>query len=155
YEAGLLSSRKYPDQVARLIACCERCRRGHGAKQCRGWALTTERDDPFAFAPLEIDGVSIRPELSADLDFGRSSGGTKADWEGAPLAQGVTTLELFQVSNETLLERYHVDLANVGQEGPVWHLQYGGNSVGSQQVHTHWLAYPRFPVIPADLVLMA
>jgi hypothetical protein len=66
-------------------------------------------------------------------------------------------LEILAVESDTLLERHHLDLANAEpslQQGPVWHLQMGGNPAGSiSPTATNWLDEPRWPVAPMDLTL--
>ena len=52
-------------------------------------------------------------------------------------------------------ERHHLDLANIDQTGPVWHVQLGGNPSGYEKFKTSWLGPPRWPLPPADLVLVA
>ena len=52
----------------------------------------------------------------------------------------VLTLEILDISGE-LLERHHIDLANALQDGPAWHLQYGGNSRNLPKPKTQCLTH--------------
>lgn len=63
-----------------------------------------------------------------------------------------TTLELY--SDGDLLDRWHVDLANEAQAGPLFHLQHGGHSAGnSMRSREGKLGEPRWPHPPMDLIL--
>jgi hypothetical protein len=71
------------------------------------------------------------------------------------MASSVATLEIFDVTDESLLERHHIDLANRGQQGTVWHYQYGGHPAGGiPDLPTSWLEVPRWPIFPIDLTLL-
>lgn len=60
---------------------------------------------------------------------------------------------------ERLLIKHHVDLANKGgaeeyQEGPLFHLQFGGHSPGGDKNFEVALKEPRWLYFPMDLILL-
>lgn len=59
-------------------------------------------------------------------------------------------------SKKRVILRYHFDLANIGQDGPKFHLQFGGKP---QDEELFWFPkiasdLPRLPSPPMDLILM-
>lgn len=152
-EHGLLTFTPERALLERCIQRCRKCGQGQPPKFCTGW-VTTVDPSVATFAPVSVKGgPMVQPELFAKIGTTRSRPGAAEDWESAPMQACVVALEVLDMSGE-LLERHHVDLANVGQDGPAWHLQYGGNSRNLPKPNTRWLDPPRWPVPPADLALM-
>ncbi|HWW68266.1 MAG TPA: hypothetical protein VNY83_09825 [Solirubrobacterales bacterium] len=111
----------------------------------------------LSFRPFFVDGHDpVRIDLSGDVSFQRPRPERADDWRARPLLKSTVTVELVDHASEELLERHHHDLANSGQEGPVWHLQYGGNPADSTKpLPTSWIDPPRWAVPPMDLTLLA
>ena len=60
-----------------------------------------------------------------------------------------------KLTDERVMARWHFDLANPGQSGPKYHLQFGGNARSDE---LHWfpeiIKIPRFAYPPMDLILV-
>jgi hypothetical protein len=152
-EYGLLSFTPERALLERCVQRCSACARDLQPKFCTGW-VTTIDPTVATFAPVRTkSGPMVRPELFASIAHTREHPSAAEEWETTPMRECVIALEILGMSGE-LLERHHVDLANVGQEGPTWHLQYGGNSRNLPKPKTEWLDLPRWPVPPVDLALM-
>lgn len=71
----------------------------------------------------------------------------REDWDSPNVLDGLT--------NARVMVRWHFDLANPGQPGPKYHLQFGGNARSDEW---HWfpemISLPRFAHPPMDLVLV-
>jgi hypothetical protein len=141
--------------IHQCVEKCNPCERGKGTKRCLGWRIAVDRDILW-FGPVSFPGhPPIRISLSAKCSFRRPEPGREDLWQEKPLATSVATVEIFEVETETLIERYHLDLANTGQPGSIWHLQFGGNPAGDVlPLPTNWLKVPRWPLPPMDLTLM-
>lgn len=152
-EHGVLT---YPPErglLERSVHRCSTCARDRPAKFCTGWATTIDAT-VATFAPVRVKGgTMVQLEMSAKIAHNRARPAAAGEWESAPMKACDVALEILDMSGG-LLERHHVDLANTAQEGPVWHLQYGGNSRNHPQPPTRWLDPPRWPVPPADIALM-
>ncbi|MDP8942554.1 MAG: hypothetical protein M3N16_00285 [Actinomycetota bacterium] len=152
-EQGILGFTPERALLERSIQRCSTCARDRPAKFCTGW-ITTIDPSVATFAPVRVKGGRmVQPELAATIDYSRAQPGVAEDWEAAPMQACVLALEILDTSGE-LLERHHIDLANALQDGPAWHLQYGGNSRNFPKPKTQWLGPPRWAVPPADLALM-
>ena len=152
----VLAEDAYQTQLDALVEICDECERELGARHCHGWRISIGPDQALVFAPTKYKNRIVRPLLHAVCDFRRSTSGTRDDWEGAPLAESTVVVLLFEgVELDVPSERHHLDLANVDQPGPVWHLQLGGNPSGYNKFETSWLGPPRWALPPADLVLVA
>lgn len=153
-DAGLLQVSPDKGILHQCVEKCSVCSRGKQAKHCLGWHTVVDRGILW-FGPIDYRGKgTIRLALSANCSFRRPAPGRQPEWDKAPLTSSVVTVEIFDVNTETLIERHHLDLANAGQPGPVWHLQYGGNPAGDiDGLPTSWLQPPRWPMAPMDLTL--
>jgi hypothetical protein len=141
--------------VHQWVRQCERCRRGDGARRCLGWHTSVDRGF-LVLGPAPQPGrPTIRIDVSATCSFERPEPGRQPAWVAKPLLHSIVVVEIFDVATNGLLERHHVDLANRGQDGPTWHLQYGGNPAGEvESLPTSWLQEPRWPMAPLDLTLL-
>lgn len=156
-ETDVLQATPDEDLLRGCVRTCSPCRKKAKANRCCGWSTVIERGI-LSFGPLTYSAnKQIRLELSAHCDYRRPAPGRQPDWDNAPLAASVVTLEILSVENDTLLERHHLDLANAKpslQPGPVWHLQMGGKPAGSiSPTATNWPDEPRWPTAPMDLAL--
>jgi hypothetical protein len=141
--------------IHQCVEKCEPCERGKGKKRCLGWRIAVDRDILW-FGPVSVAGhPPIRISLSAKYSFRRPESEREDLWKEKPLASSVTTVEIFDVETDGLIERYHLDLANLDQPGSIWHLQYGGKPADDiPALPTSWLKPPRWPLPPMDLTLM-
>jgi hypothetical protein len=153
-ETGVLQLPPDEGVIRQWVKKCRPCDRRKGPKRCLGWSTTVERD-LLRFGPVQTTGrPPVQLSLSAQCSFSRPQPGRANAWEEKPLASSVATVEIFDLENN-LIERHHLDLANSGQPGPIWHLQYGGNPAsGIPPLPTSWLKPPRWPLPPMDLTLM-
>ena len=71
-----------------------------------------------------------------------------------PYVKWNIALEIHFEKNDTLCARWHFDVANEGQSGPITHLQYGGYSTGAQKLEFN-LNVPRWHMPLMDLALLA
>jgi hypothetical protein len=148
---GVLEQGPYPDVVSDgVILRCQPCRaRGSNPRRCRGWQMSLLPQNA-----LRIRGragardVFVLIEGSNDR---RHENGTTA---GVHVSGGSMAMTVFD-DEGTILTRQHSDIANLGQWGPVGHLQLGGlPSVGARPP-VEWLDQPRWPLPPMDIVLLA
>ncbi|WP_269792370.1 hypothetical protein [Stenotrophomonas sp. Iso1] len=115
-----------------------------------GWAITVDREYPFAFRTLITDGgIIFRPVVSVDrivIDSKLDEGFQHLD----------IALQLACVENK-YHARWHFDKANLKgkgqyQDGPLYHLQFGGHV--PNQANDFWLKEPRWAHAPMDLILL-
>jgi hypothetical protein len=92
--------------------------------------------------------------LECDLDFTSKVAAKERDWTAAPFCACTVAVELYEPGTDNLLVRQHLDLANPGQPGTVWHLQLGGKPAHGDKPDTMWLKVPRWPIMPTDFILI-
>jgi len=113
------------------------------------WGYSITPSDPLRFLPVDTKKVkNVQPVLQTKLCV------AEASQEGIKgcFSELNSTLELY--SDGTLHDRWHVDLANENQSGPLVHLQHGGHSSGSSSRHSESkLSIPRWMHPPMDIVL--
>lgn len=147
-----------PDEglLRHCVQPCVPCSHNKGAKRCQGWHTVVERG-VISFRPFVLPGHNpVRIDLSGNMNFRRSQPEKGIGWEARPVSSSTVTVEIVDTGNEELLERHHHDLANRGQPGPIWHLQYGGNPAGQvESLPSSWLSPPRWAESPMDLALLA
>ncbi len=141
--------------IRQCVRRCTPCLKDKGAKRCLGWQTVVDRG-VLVLGPVTYAGQSpLRLEVSATCSFQRSEPARAAQWRERPVASSTVVLEIFDIESDKLLERHHLDLANRGQAGTAWHLQYGGNpAAGVPDLPTSWLGEPRWPCAPVDLTLL-
>lgn len=133
---------------------CESCRsRGKAARarNCRGWEISFARDQALLFRPSTVRGHTVLVQLEAKFDC-RKPAGKPLFYLERPAGGCSASLTLYG-ADYNLLSRQHIDLAQPGQPGPLWHLQLGG--VGSSD-DAEWrksVGLVRWPVMPMDVVL--
>lgn len=120
-----------------------------GQKKNPAWNYSITPTDPIRFSPVATKKTDyVQPSLQVALGV---TGGHENGIKGY-FSLLNTTLEIH--SEGRLIDRWHVDLANEGQAGPVFHLQHGGHSSGSTMRQTEEiLSVPRWMHPPMDLVL--
>jgi hypothetical protein len=152
---GLLVNQPFDDVVDRMVQPCASCLRKPNPKQCCGWKLDIDRPTALIFKHAEVRGRLVRPELQVQASFARAAAEPGDRWRERPAESSNITIEMYAVENDRLVARHHADLSNSGQEGPVWHLQFGGNPSGAEKLDDGWLSVPRWPAPPGDAVIAA
>src|SRR5256885_2179933 len=119
---GLISNPVVTDSV---LTSCYTCRKsGSKARACTGWRLSFRGRTAVQFNPVEIRGRTVQVMMEGLFDFRRSRPSNWQSWIVEPMA--ACTGAVLVRTEDQLIARQHLDLANVGQPGPVWHLQLGG-----------------------------
>ncbi len=113
------------------------------------WTYSITPSDPLRFISVNTKKVkNIQPVLQTKLSLAIAP----QDGIKGCFSELNSTLELH--SNGTVLDRWHVDLANDDQAGPLVHLQHGGHSSGNTSRHSESkLSIPRWMHPPMDIVL--
>lgn len=136
-------------QVVRLLRSCRSCRTSGKDKRCTGWRADFKGNTAVLFTPTEVRSGWVQPAVTGYFDCRRKELGK---WDDKPVAEGTFAVEV-RGRDRQLLGRSHVDLANAGQPGPVWHLQSGGKPPGETVGETE-ISLPRWPSYPMDVVLV-
>jgi hypothetical protein len=153
---GVITSWIASDTVERVVTRCGSCRgsKPHASK-CTGWRIRFGRPTTtLRFQPVNIEGHDVEVRLECDFNFSSKYPGKKRVWSAAPMCACTVAIELYEPGTDNLLTRQHLDLANLGQAGPVWHLQLGGKPAEGSKPGTLWLKVPRWPVAPTDFILI-
>jgi hypothetical protein len=144
------------DTVDRVVTRCASCRGNKPiANKCTGWRIRFGRPlTSLRFQPVNVEGHDVEVRLECDLDYSSTHPGKKREWTAAPMCACTVAIELYEPGTDNLLTRQHLDLANLGQAGTVWHLQLGGKPAEGTKPGTLWLKVPRWPVAPTDFILI-
>lgn len=78
--------------------------------------------------------------------------------DGSPFSKLNNTIEIIDISNGELQSRWHIDLANIKEEGiyqagPLFHLQGGGHQPQGDRKKELKLSIPRLAIPPMELIL--
>lgn len=113
------------------------------------WNYSITPSDPLRFRPVDTKKVkSVQPVLQTKLSVAE----TLQEGMKGRFSELNSTLELY--SEGTLHDRWHIDLANEEQSGPLFHLQHGGHSAGNSSRHSeNKLSMPRWMHPPIDIIL--
>jgi hypothetical protein len=127
------------------------------------WTLTISRESPLRFRQATVHGLHVQADLSCVLSWDH---GLKSQdmllrlWSQdehvcfRELLDAVTVRDRLPTPPARVIARYHFDKANTGQDGPTFHLQYGGNAADDEMFwHPESFAWPRILHHPLDLVL--
>lgn len=124
-----------------------------GTNDNQQWEYATEEARPIEFTPIRNNqvGADIRPRIYAAISVQKSeSGGVR--FKRLDLAVVIVNDE------GNVLIKHHIDLANAKedgfQEGPIFHLQFGGHTPKSSRGFEVPIKEPRWLCIPLDLVLL-
>jgi hypothetical protein len=132
-------------------------------KTAMRWRLTISREHPLRFKRSLVDGRLVQADLSCVISW---DDGLKSQdlllrlWsfdEGICFREDLDA-PLIRTRLPTpparVIARYHFDKANPGQDGPIYHLQYGGNATDAELFwHPEPFKWPRILHHPMDLVL--
>jgi len=124
----------------------------------KAWRYSVEASRPLSFAPLEHAQLNewIVPEVYVDIEVEES----KSTDGVPPFKKLVATFELKELDTGKIKVKSHIDLANKNestlkyQEGPLFHLQFGGHSPGNLRDEENKLKEPRWAHPPMDLILL-
>jgi hypothetical protein len=139
-----------------ILEPCKSCRANTtsgGGRKCKGWKLNFRDHQALVLIPSEIRGRTLQVLISGQFDVQQLSTETRK-WVTQPMQEFTAALELRDSLKDTIVARQHVDLAHVGQEGPIWHLQLGGVGGGSDDQLRRAAASLRWPAQPMDFILM-
>jgi len=122
------------------------------SRENKSWTYTITSSNPIIFKTILHDkiGSEIIPRIYTDITLDES----KLEQEGTPFANIISVLEIRSIEGNVLV-RFHIDRANAGQAGPLFHLQYGGHSPGSDRDRQDFeLREPRWAHPPLDIILL-
>ncbi len=153
-QEGLITSWVFPDSLFKVVARCAGCRRGNpNPRSCTGWRLTLRGTTALSFNPAEVEGRFVAVSIEGQYDFRRSQPGRWDSWARAPM-QTCNSAVLVEDLEGNVITRQHLDLANTGQKGAMWHLQLGGLPGGGRERPPYeWFDVPRWPSHPHDFML--
>ncbi len=149
----LASWRMASDTIDDCFSPCKQCsgKKGKSWKKCTGWKFDFRDRYALNFTQAEVHGRFYNVSITARHDCSRKQG---ESWENYPMAACNPAVEVWDMNDE-LVTRQHVDLADPGQPGPVWHLQLGGlPSKRQTKPEYEHLDVPRWPCIPLDFVMV-
>ena len=136
------------DRVKRAFKKCLSCRKNRN--KCVGWRLSLRDATAIEFRDFQIRKRRVFARLEGVFSTERSKPPRGVDcWQLQPCGASSCAIEVLELANRRPVARHHHDLANPGQNGPVWHLQLGG-----APVNDHRLDVPRWPIAPMDPVLV-
>jgi len=120
----------------------------------KSWKYTINAMSPIDFVatstkklgrivPRVYIDVAVKPPETAD---------------SSPFSKLNNTIEIIDISNGELQSRWHVDLANlkedgIYQAGPLFHLQGGGHQPQSDRKKELKVSLPRWAIPPMELIL--
>ena len=138
----------YRDMVKGAFERCPSCRKSRNG--CLGWYLRLKGAAAVEFRHFQVRGNWLFVRLQGVFSTRRPKAARRLDaWQPQPCGVSSCAIEVCEVGSGKLVARHHHDLANVGQIGPVWHLQMGG-----APAKDHRMDVPRWPVAPMDPVLV-
>jgi hypothetical protein len=121
-------------------------------RESKSWNYTITASSPIIFKTILHDKVNVEiiPRIYTDITLDES----KLEQEGTPFVNIVSVLEIRSIEGKVLV-RFHIDRANAGQSGPLFHLQYGGHSPGTDRDRPDFeLREPRWAHPPLDIILL-
>ena len=135
-----------------LITSCPSCQKG-AVKYCTGWRLEVGEYQMVCPVRTKLRGASGEAHLHilGQADYRRAEPAARGGWEAAPLRRANFAGEVRMAVGDTVVHRFHVDLAEPDQFAPGWHLQFGG--APQRQAGGAPSELPRWPVAPMDLLL--
>lgn len=118
-------------------------------KAGKDWSYTTPPAEPIRFEPcFDRAGRRFVPIIGVDRIE------VKDEPEKIPFVRWDLNLLLEFEDSEVHCPRWHFDLCNPGQDGPITHLQYGGNKHFNRPNLDVRIREPRWHLPPLDLILM-
>lgn len=120
----------------------------------RSWKYTIEASEPIKFVPIADKKLGqIAPRLYMTIVVQEPK-----KKEQLPFSQLVTVIEVWDVLENQLQSRWHIDLANRNtdgtyQAGPLFHLQCGGHKPQGNRQDDLKVSIPRWASPPMELIL--
>lgn len=132
-----------------------------------GWGLRIDRNEPLRFSVCSVRKYRVQVDLFCDTRWPADPDAVieshtmgvrvwaldsevyfRPNWDAAGMQARLAS------HGRRVIMRWHYDRANADQDGPVYHLQVGGNPEGTEFCWLHpFLQVPRFVCAPTDLVL--
>ncbi len=104
--------------------------------------------DIYCTVLWEQEDLPVKQDITVRLWSNEPDYIYRTDWDSPNVRNGLLT-------NARVMVRWHFDLANPGQSGPKYHLQFGGNARSDE---LYWfpkiIDIPRFAHPPMDLILV-
>jgi hypothetical protein len=137
-----------------ILSPCQSCRAraSSSSRRCTGWRLEFSGARALWLAPTSTHGKTIRVSLEGVFDLQRSRPGRGA-WQTSPMRECTAAITLWHAEEDAVLTRQHVDLANAGQPGTVWHVQLGGVPSTADRAWVREVSPARWPAWPMDFML--
>jgi hypothetical protein len=120
----------------------------------RSWEYTIEASAPIKFVPIKDKKLGqVAPFVYLDVAVELPE---KDDVP--PFSRLNTTIEVWDVLENQLQSRWHIDLANRKadgsyQAGPLFHLQGGGHKPKGDRLDELKISIPRWTIPPMELIL--
>lgn len=121
-------------------------------RKCRGWKLEFDGRRSLVFASSDVRGHTLQVALDGVFDARRPDS-WRGSWASSPMSSCSVALRLSDAEKGVQISRQHLDLANDGQDGPVWHLQLGGIGSGADSDERRLVGALRWPSQPIDFIL--
>ena len=138
-----------PESVVRI---CKSCSRSDSPKKCKGWVVGFTGSRAVVLSPLKVNGRQVQLRVEGFLDFRHTSSASAVD--RLPCGMCTASMAVSDAFTGHVLARQHLDLANQGQVGSLWHLQAGGIYADEYENPLEWLDVPRWPATPTDFILL-
>lgn len=139
-----------------ILEPCNSCRanatKGAG-KKCKGWKLQFRDHQSLVLNPSEIHGRTLQVHITGQFNV-QQSGTARRQWVLKPMQEFSAALVLRDSVKDEIIARQHIDLAEVGQVSPIWHLQLGGVGGGGDDQVRRAAASLRWPAQPMDFILI-
>lgn len=118
-------------------------------KPGKDWFYTTPQEEPIQF---ELCRDRANREFIPKIGIDRIE--VRDEAEQVPFSKWDINLLLEYSNQDVHCPRWHFDLCNPGQAGPITHLQYGGNKHPNKPNLDILVREPRWNVPPLDIILM-
>jgi len=138
--------------ILRPCAPCRNLKKKPSSKKCRGWRLDFRDHQALWFRPTTVRGHTLQVVFEGTFNASRPQS-WKGSWPTAPMTECSVALQLIDAETGEQLSRQHLDLANVGQNGPVWHVQLGGVGSNAEAKDRRLIGELRWPAGPTDFML--
>lgn len=142
---GLIDSSYIFQGLAQSIVAC-------GSTSSK-WAYEITESNPIEFRRTHNPHLNkdVRPRIYASISVQKSPSG------GVCFDRLDLALEIIDDESNVLI-KHHIDLANSPsgqfQDGPLFHLQFGGHTPGNSRTFEVPIKEPRWLCIPLDVVLL-
>jgi hypothetical protein len=125
-----------------------------GFGKALSWEYTIEASAPIKFVPIKDKKLGqVAPFVYLDVAVALP----ETD-DVPPFSRLNTTIEVWDVLENQLQSRWHIDLANrkadgTYQAGPLFHIQGGGHKPKGNRIDELKVSIPRWTIPPIELIL--